>query len=70
MSFSSYKIIILNDEIEKGEKKNDNRINEKNVNFKKLYDFKNIFSKACNSSSSLNKSRFSKSSTNVNNFDS
>ena len=39
MSFSFYKIIILNDEIEK---KSDNRIDE-NVNFKRSCDFEIIF---------------------------
>ena len=40
MSFSFYKTIILNDEIEKNGERDDNRIDEKNVDFEKLCDFK------------------------------
>ena len=69
MFFSFYKIIILKDEIEKSEKRGDDYINKKDVNFKKLCDFKEIFSKVYNLSSSLNESRFLKSSKRINDFD-
>ena len=60
MSFSSYKIIILNDKIKK---KDDDRINKKNVDFKKSYDFEIVFLKIYKSLlfSSLKRSRFLRS---------
>ena len=75
MSFSFYKIIISNDKIEKDEKRGDDRINEKGVDFEKSCDFEMIFIKACNleacnSSSSLNKSRSLKNSRRVNDLNS
>ena len=71
MFFSFYKIIILNNEIEKGEKEDDDYINKKNVDFKRSYDFKMIFIKVCslkvyNLFLSLNKSRFLRSSRRIN----
>ena len=74
MSFSPYKIIILNNEIEKNEERDDDRINKKNINFKRLCDFEIIFIKVynlkvCNSFLLLNESKSSKSLRRVNNFD-
>ena len=70
MSFSSYKIIILNNEIEKSEKEGDDRINKKNVGFKRLCDFKMILIKVYNSFLLLNELRSLKSSKRINDFDS
>ena len=51
-------------------KKRDNdRINEKNIDFEHLCDFKMIFSKIYNLFSLLNKLKFSKNLKRVNDFD-
>ena len=75
MSFSSYKIIILNNGIEEGEKKSDDYINKKDVDFEKSCDSKVIFikvynSKTYNSFSSLNELRFSRNSKRINDLNS
>ena len=65
MFFSSYKVIISNDEVGK---KNDNHINKKDINFKKLCDFEIVFLKTykLSSFSSLKRSKFSKNSKRIN----
>ena len=69
MSFSFYKVIISNNEIEKNEKENNDYINEKDVDFKRLYDFEMIFLNVYNLFLLLNELRFLKSSISVNDFD-
>ena len=67
MSFSFYKAIILNDEIKK---KDDDHIDEKNVDFKRLYDFEIVFLEVYKLLLSLLKgSRSSRSSKRINDFD-